>query len=181
MREREQELQSTLALELSGSLCSLIFDPVGSGYDWLQDLHTQRNPAARGGTGDRAQPSFEEEDDEKEETCVTDHMLDCPIRTGKICHRQSPPTRTACSPWIIRLEDLSPLHGFVGTLLVLLSGASTQAQLSTESLSVRFFLAQRFARAVTIPATADVSTSSNPAEVLEAEELCPGCTSLLQG
>ncbi|OLP96043.1 hypothetical protein AK812_SmicGene21767 [Symbiodinium microadriaticum] len=56
---QSQLLQSTLALELSGSLCSLIFDPVGSGYDWLQDLHTQRNPAARGGTGDRISSEFD--------------------------------------------------------------------------------------------------------------------------
>jgi len=209
---QSQLLQSTLALELSGSLCSLIFDPVGSGYDWLQDLHTQRNPAARGGTGDRissefdkhlqrlmesrarepgAQPSFEEEDDEKEDwedlpqAKPTDQdCLQPLVASGseipEVLTRKLQFCMQEGFTMIIRLEDLSPLHGFVGTLLVLLSGASTQAQLSTESLSVRFFLAQRFARAVTIPATADVSTSSNPAEVLEAEELKVRVFSLLQ-
>eukprot|EP00913_Durusdinium_trenchii_P027909 g26169.t1 len=49
-----QQLQGAVAMEASGSLCTLMLDPFGSALEWLKELHTQRNPVASGG-GDRTE------------------------------------------------------------------------------------------------------------------------------
>lgn len=69
---------------------------------------------------------------------------------------------------ILQLEDLSSLRGFVGTLLVLLSGSSAQVRLTTERHSVLFSLSQRFTRALAINAqdvTAGVEAESDELRV----------------
>lgn len=76
---------------------------------------------------------------------------------------------------ILQLEDLSSLRGFVGTLLVLLSGSSAQVRLTTERHSVLFSLSQRFTRALAINAQ-DVATGVEA----ESDELRVRVFSMLQ-
>eukprot|EP00434_Breviolum_minutum_P021013 symbB.v1.2.018538.t2/scaffold1482.1/size116129/3 len=76
---------------------------------------------------------------------------------------------------IVQLEDLSSLRGFVGTLLVLLSGSHSQVRLTTERHSVLFNLSQRFTRALAINA-GDVTGGIEA----ESEELRVRVFSMLQ-
>ncbi|CAK9046440.1 unnamed protein product [Durusdinium trenchii] len=201
-----QQLQGAVAMEASGSLCTLMLDPFGSALEWLKELHTQRNPVASGG-GDRTEfdkhlqrlmesrgiaqehgdgdvlDDSENEWEDVPQAKATDQ--DC-VQPLLCSGSETPEALTSklqhCmlegSIMIIELDDLSNLRGFVGTLLVLLSGSNAPSvRLTTERHSVLFHLSQRFTRALAINA-GDASTHS--VECMESEELRVRVFSMLQ-
>eukprot|EP00931_Biecheleriopsis_adriatica_P040622 TRINITY_DN23285_c0_g1_i1.p1 TRINITY_DN23285_c0_g1~~TRINITY_DN23285_c0_g1_i1.p1 ORF type:complete len:4608 (+),score=1054.67 TRINITY_DN23285_c0_g1_i1:1382-13825(+) len=164
--------ESALASEMTGSLCTLILDPFDQGIDWLKHLHTQHNPIASNEDPLELQtsPSVSPVDMEGEpasEAARVDQpppWVDQPPPDGAdpdcyapviLTGREAPAVFMKklqhCMKeglvMIVQLEDMIPLHGFIGTVVLLLQASEERTTICLQTGSILLDMKQRFTRA----------------------------------